>query len=318
MAISDDNLGFLYIFLASFLWATIAVVGKVAVTMGDSITIIVFRIGMAFLLLTAIILIRGNSVRVSKKDFLLLSAMGLFSCSLFHICYFLALERITASMTVVLLYVSPLFVLIFSALFLSERITNIKILSIFLTLSGCFLVAEAFDAAILQLNLTGIMLALGAALCYSIFTLLSKYMLKSYDPLVVIWYYIGFGLLFLLFVRPPWILPEMAASFSSHLWLAILYLAIFPTLFAYILYISGLRLLEASRASLLATTEPVISVVLAFLFLGEVMSPLQLLGGLAILIAIILLRMEKGLSDKKKIKYNSSKEEEPSLPGTRP
>jgi drug/metabolite transporter (DMT)-like permease len=82
-------------------------------------------------------------------------------------------------------------------------------------------------------------------------------------------------------------------GYSFRIWVAFLYIAIFSTLIPFGLYLKGIERVRATRASITATWEPVVAGLTAYLVLGEVLSPLQVVGGFGVIVAIVLLQMAK-------------------------
>lgn len=303
--ISKDWKGLLLVAVATFLWATLAIAGKISVAQADALSIIILRLFIALFILSIILFSKRLAIALYGWDLPLMVLHGLFSVALFHTSFFLALERISASVAVVLLYISPLIVLLFSLIFFQERVTWEKSLGILLTLLGCFLVVEAYALTTAQILDGGILFGLLAAFGYACFTLFSKHLLKRFHPLVVIWYSLLFGLLFLTILRSP--KAVLQEDLSLLVLLLILYMALVPTLLAYMLYLKGLCLMEASRASLITTLEPVFALLMAALILHERLHGIQLLGSFMIVGAVLLIGEDR--ARKKKASPIYSKEE---------
>jgi drug/metabolite transporter (DMT)-like permease len=85
----------------------------------------------------------------------------------------------------------------------------------------------------------------------------------------------------------------IAEGYSFKIWMAFLYIAIFSTLIPFGLYLKGIEQIRATRASITATWEPVVAGVTAYFVLGEVLFPFQVLGGIGVIAAIVLLQMAK-------------------------
>lgn len=289
--LSEEGKGLFFVVLGTFFWSTIGVSGKFAVARLDPLSIIVVRLIIAFLILSLILFLKRLSIRLTRWDYPLLIVFGLFGVALFHASFFLSLERIPASITAVLLYVSPFLVLLASLLFFQETLTWKKGVGFFFTFLGCVLVLGIFQISDIQLDRLGILFGFFSAFGYTCFTLFSKYFLRRFHPLVVIWYGFGIGLFFLSFLRPPTLIWER--SISLEVLFLILYIAVFPTLLAYSLYLKGLQRMEASRAILITTLEPVFTVIMAYFLLKERLAIPQLIGATLILVAILFIRLDK-------------------------
>ena len=197
-------------------------------------------------------------------------------------CYFAALQHASAGLVALLLYLYPALVTIFSALLLRRQIGVGRGWAVAAALVGTALTIGGD----LHSQSLGVWLGVGAAMIYSVYILVGEGVITRTGPLpgatVVMLAAAGvFG----------------GAAFSSGLslpatatgWLAVLAIAVFSTLLAILGFFKGLEKLGAADASTLSTLEPLITLMLAALVLGEVISNLQLFGGLLILAAVVYL-----------------------------
>jgi len=277
--------------LAAALWGTIGIVVKTLISWGfNPISIVLYRIGASFLILFIIIFLCDRTLLKVKKEHLLYFALyGLISVSIFNIVYINAIDLTTVTTAVILLYTSPVFVLFMSFLLFKEKIDFVKFLCVIFTFIGCFLVVKGYNIENLRLNFKGIIFGILSGLTYGLYSIFGKVCLKDYRPYTVSLYSLGFGSLFLsLFliltrtkvVFVPGIIPSMV----------LLYIILFPTLLSYVFYTKGLKLVEAGKASIIATVEPVISSLLAVFVLGENLEFIQILGVLMVLTAVVLIQ----------------------------
>jgi drug/metabolite transporter (DMT)-like permease len=141
------------------------------------------------------------------------------------------------------------------------------------------------------MNRTGILSGLAASLFFTFYALYGEKGLKKYDPWTIVLYGFGFGaVLYGMLISP---MKVLTGGHSLKVWLAFLYISIFSTLIPFGLYFKGMERLRATRASITATWEPVIAGLTAYFVLGEVLHPLQVLGGMGVIAAVILLQMAK-------------------------
>jgi drug/metabolite transporter (DMT)-like permease len=197
-------------------------------------------------------------------------------------CYFTALTMASAGLVAILLYLYPAIVTILSALLFKEHITGTKVLALIL----------AFVGTVLTIGLSGggqplgIFLAMAAPLIYSVYILTGSKITKEVGVLssssVVM---ISAGLVFGGFIAVKGLnLPQTLAG-----WGGVLAIALLSTVIAIITFFAGLERVGPTNASMLSTFEPVTTVVLATLFLGEGVSLMRITGGALILFAVILL-----------------------------
>lgn len=113
--------------------------------------------------------------------------------------------------------------------------------------------------------------------------------MKKYDPWTLILYGFGFGAIFYgILISPMKIITD---GHSFKVWIAFLYIAIVSALIPFGFYFKGIELIRATRASITATWEPVVAGFTAYFVLGEVLYPLQVLGGIGVIAAIVLLQI---------------------------
>jgi drug/metabolite transporter (DMT)-like permease len=130
-----------------------------------------------------------------------------------------------------------------------------------------------------------------SSLFFAFYALYGEKGLKKYDPWTLILYGFGFGAVFYWILISP--IKVITEGYSFKIWMAFLYIAIFSTLIPFGLYFKGIERVRATRASITATWEPVVAGITAYFVLGEVLFPLQVLGGIGVIAAIVLLQMAK-------------------------
>jgi drug/metabolite transporter (DMT)-like permease len=162
-----------------------------------------------------------------------------------------------------------------------------KLLVIGLAFAGCALVVRAYDLTQLGLNAVGILFGLGAGFTYALFTMFSKAGMKQFSTWTLMTYELFFGALFLL---PFQNVHDLAIVIQQPgAWIFLLGLVLGPTLGAITAFNLGVREVPASNASVVATIEPVMASLLAFVLLGERLEVWQLLGGAMVIAGAVWL-----------------------------
>lgn len=284
--------GSLRILAAAILWGSIGVAGRLAFRAGVApLEAAFYRAAISFIVL--LVFIAGTNrgaLRIRSVDLPLFAGFGLVSIAAFFFVYLTAIERTSVATAAILLYTAPAFVVVLSSILFGELLTRTKIGTVLLAFTGCVLVVRGYDPGSLRLNLPGVLAGLGSGFTYALYSIFGKTALWRYSPMTTLAYALGFGTVFLGAAAAA--TGALAASHPPQGWLWILYLALITTLLAQWLYLVGLRQIEAGRASLVATIEPVVAAVLGFGILGERMEPLQILGGVLILTAVVSVRRE--------------------------
>jgi drug/metabolite transporter (DMT)-like permease len=143
----------------------------------------------------------------------------------------------------------------------------------------------------LFVNKIGIVSGVLASFFFTFYALFGEKGLKKYDSWTLILYGFGFGAVLYWILFSP--IKTITAGHSLKMWMAFIYIAIFSTLIPFGFYFKGIEHMRATRASILATWEPVVASITAYIVLGEILFPLQILGGAGVIAAIILLQIAK-------------------------
>jgi drug/metabolite transporter (DMT)-like permease len=157
------------------------------------------------------------------------------------------------------------------------------------TLIGCFLVVGAYNLQLFALNRIGIIAGILAAVSFAVYSILSDYGMRKYTPWTVLLYGLLFAALMWNILHPP--LEAFFHRYSPVQWGWILFIGICGTIFPFGLYFEGVKRIQPTHASITATLEPISAGVIAAVFLGEVMAPLQIIGGLIVIVSIIILQL---------------------------
>lgn len=281
------RLGVFMVLAAGALWGTVGTVTKYIYAYGaDPLTVGTLRILASFVLILCYALATGHRVKIGLNHLGYFAAFGLFSVATFNYSYLTAIHLTSVTTAVVLLYTAPAFSVLMARLFLNEPLNNLKILSLFLTMAGVILVVEAYRPGQVAVNLPGLLLGLASGFTFGLYSIFSKgAQLRGFKTLDMLVLALGFGSLFLLMMRPPWKMLYLA-SYPATFWLLMAVTTVISTMVPYILFICGVRFIEAGQATILSAVEPVVAVLLALLVLGEPITWIQGLGVLLILAAI--------------------------------
>ena len=210
-----------------------------------------------------------------------------------------------ATVATVLAYSSPAFTVLLAWRFLGEQFNWAKAVAVLLSMAGCVLVSGAYDPGAWQVNLLGIATGLLAGACFGVYSLMGKVSSRfSINPWTTTLYAFVFATAFLLAynVVPGWWpgvpRPPSLMWLGNSLvgWSVLIVLAVGPTLGGFGLYTISLTFLPASVANLICSLEPAMTAGLAYLFLQERLTSLQLLGSGLIVACVVVLRISEGHS----------------------
>ena len=285
--------GYLYILIGTTLWGVSSVVAKSLFIIGlPPAELVQIRLTLATLTLLSILLIFDrNRIVISMKDLPYFLVLGFVGVSGVQFTYYYTISKIHVGPAVLMQYLSPVWIALYAFIFQKEPLTKGKIAALLLALLGCYFTVGAYRLDLLRLNRIGIAGGLISSLFFSFYALYGEKGLKKYDPWTLILYGFGFGAVFYWMLISP--MKVITEGYSFKIWMAFLYIAIFSTLIPFGLYFKGIERVRATRASITATWEPVVAGITAYFVLGEVMSPLQVVGGIGVIAAIVLLQMAK-------------------------
>ena len=286
-------LSILSILLSGVLWGVISVfIRKLSAAGLSSMQICFLRLLIAAPVFVIFALIFSPArMRIRLRDIWIFLGTGVVSVFLFNYFYFYTIIHSEASVAVVLLYTSPIFVMLLSRLIFKEKVGAEKILSLAMTFIGCILVsgvAEGGAALSPFVAFVGVM----SGLFYALYTIFGTFGLRKYDPLTVTSYTFLFALLASLPVSK---IGEtfFILSATPSLWIWCGCIAVISTVLPYFFYTWGLKGVESSRAAILVAVEPLVASLVGILFYGEGHSFPKILGIIFVLGAILLMNSAK-------------------------
>lgn len=251
---------------------------------------------------TVFMLFNPPRLKPGRRNLRYLVLYGL-ELSVFNTLWTFSVALNGAAVSTVLAYSSAAFTAILAWRLFGEQLDRTKITAVLFSMVGMVLVSGAYDPAAWQLNALGIITGLLSGIAFAGYSLLGKESSnRAINPWTAMMFTFGFAALFLLgynFVAG--LLPGgatgpglLALGNSATGWGILILLAIGPTVGGYGLYTVSLTYLPASVANLIATMEPAYTAILAYLFLGEHLSPVQLIGSALIVSGVVLLRLTEG------------------------
>ena len=279
------------VILAGILWGITSIFIKVLSAAGlDALQIAAVRLVIAAIVFTCVLAIwKPQALKIKLRDIWLFIGTGIISVLLFNFFYFYTLIHSQASIAVILLYTSPIFVVLISALFFRERITLRKLTALGLTFAGCVLVAGFIGGAYTVTPLI-LLTGLASGLFYALYTIFGRLALRKYDTLTVTAYTFIIGALGSLpIMRVGDIVTAAADSPSLILWCV--GVGIVCTVLPYLFYTWGLQRMESGKAAILVAVEPLVGAVIGMTLYHESHDPVKLAGIALILSAVVLLNL---------------------------
>jgi drug/metabolite transporter (DMT)-like permease len=285
--------GYLYILIGATLWGVSSVVAKSLFIIGLPPALLVqIRLTLAtFTLFILLLIFDRKRFIISLGDLPYFIVLGFVGVAGVQFTYYYTISKIHVGPAVLIQYLSPIWIALYAFIFQKEPLTKGKMTALLLAILGCYFTVGGYRIDLLRLNRIGIVSGLISSLFFSFYALYGEKGLKKYDPWTLIFYGFGFGAVFYWILISP--MKVISEGYSFKIWMAFLYIAIFSTLIPFGLYFKGIERIRATRASITATWEPVVAGVTAYFVLGEALFPLQVLGGIGVIAAIVLLQMVK-------------------------
>lgn len=275
-------MGYLFVILSAVLWGLIGPVSRVALADGvEPLEIAFWRAavgGACFAAHAAAI----RKTRLERRDVGVVAAFGVVGIALFWAAFLYAIQAGGAALAAVLLYTAPAWVALLSAALLGERMTGRKALSVALAVGGVAGIALAGGGGSVRPSLAALGWGLLASGTYALHYLFGKTYFPRYATPTLLLYALPVAAVALLPFVP--FRPKTAEA-----WGAILFLALVPTYLSFLLYSAGLRRVEATRAATVATIEPVVAAIAAYVAWGERMSLAGYLFAALVVAAVVLM-----------------------------
>lgn len=297
----DDRrgLGYLMIAIAATLFAVNGTVSKVVLGSGlDSLELAQIRsTGAAAGLLVFLVLFARARLRVGRRELLVLVVFGITGVALVQWLYFVAIKHLPVGIALLIQFLAPLFVALFARFVYHELIRRRIWVALALCILGLAVIVELWGG--LAFSTVGITAALVASFALTAYILLAEHERRDRDPVSLSFYGFLFAALFWALVQPIWQFPwgvlgdvvSLQGNLEEHtapVWLLVAFIVVFGTMITFSLLTGALRHIPATRASIVATLEPVIATVVAWLWLGETFGTAQLIGGAVVLTGILL------------------------------
>jgi drug/metabolite transporter (DMT)-like permease len=255
-------------------------------------TSVFVRFALAAAILLALMAWRdGRLRRLSPREFVVVTALGLFGIAAYNSLFTWGLALVEASRAALIVPTNPAFTALFAALFLRERFGPARAAGIALSLAGALWVLSRGDLralAALEFGLGEWILVL-CIFMWSAFTLLGRLAMSTLTPMAFTAYVSALGSLPL--VVPAWLEPGGLGDLgnvAAQGWAALAYLVVFGTLLPFLWYNEGVKALGAARAAQFINLVPPLAVAESILILGEPLDPSLLVGGVLVVAGLYL------------------------------
>lgn len=297
--------GYLYIAAAALCFGISATLGRAAFTGRllagapglrsiDPLILAQTRTTFSLLLLAPCLWWRRGRLGMAlpRGDFSRCLVLGVLGVAASNYFYYFAIQKTNVAVAIILQYTAPVWVLLYMVARGRQRASAQRVSSVALAVLGCALAIGIVGSGRFNLNAAGIAAALVAALAFAFYNVGGHDLLTRHDHWRILVYVLLGSALFWLVVNPPW--KIVAAGYSAAEWLFLLVFAVVSVLVPYLFYFAGLQHLDATRAIVTSCLEPVFSILIAALALGELVRPVQVAGIALVLLATVLVQLPSG------------------------
>lgn len=281
-----DRVGVLLVLVAGVGFGTLGILGTYAQRAGLSIpTVLFYRFSLATVVVWGVLGAQGRLRRLRGRTLLAAVALGSLGYATMSGLFFLGLEYMTAGLVAIVFYTYPAFVVLLAVVAVGERVSRPTVVALVLALGGVGLVVGADPAGASR---TGVAIMVAAAVTYAAYITASRAVLETTDSLVLTAHVLpAAGLTFLVGGGAA---GELAIPSAPGAWAILVGLAVLGTAIPVFSFFAGLARIGASRAGIVSTAEPLVTVALGVALLAEPLTVPTLVGGGLIVTAVVLLQ----------------------------
>ena len=258
----------------------------------NTATVLAHRFGLAVILLSLVMLVKGISFKVSRQEFKVLFSLGiLFAAS--SITYYQSFHFMDAGIASTILFVYPVMVAVIMALFFKERVTVMTVVAILLSLIGIGLLYKG--GAGVSLSVIGIVLCILSSLAYAIYIVVvnqSSIKMSSFKVTFYAMLVCEITLILYSFTSPELYLHALP---SARAWSFAVWLSIVPTILSLVFMTVAVHHVGATPTAILGALEPLTAVTIGVIVFGETLTPRLIVGIIFILFAVMLVVLGKDL-----------------------
>jgi drug/metabolite transporter (DMT)-like permease len=239
--------------------------------------------GSWLLLLVILGVSRRDLLRVDRSELPSLALMGILGLAAVHATFFVAVDRLEIGPALTIQYLAPLLLLVWLRVVHGRRLSPGLWGAVALSLLGCFFVVRAYDVS--GLDALGVLAAFGSMFTFAIYMVGSERSGQRHQAVTTLFWAFGFATLFWALVTPWWSFPWEGLASTRNALLAVA-LVVAGTLVPFVLTVAALRHVPAPRVAVIATLEPVLAAVFAWIIHDEALAAIQIAGGMIVLTAV--------------------------------
>ncbi|MBQ6896227.1 MAG: EamA family transporter [Oscillospiraceae bacterium] len=280
---------YLFVLTAGIFWGSLGFFNRNLAVYGFTPKdIVLVRNFGGLVVMTVLFFFMDRSIfRIKLRHFPFFIGTGIISVVAFTLLYFTCQQHCSLAVSAILLYTSPVFVMVMSTLIWKDKITKQKLLALAVTLAGCVSVSGIIGGN-LSVTFFGFITGIGSGFFYALYSIFGRFALEHYKPYTVTYYtFLCAGLTSLLVASPSKVISSL--SISPAVPVLSVCLVLIGTVLPFILYTKGLAEVESGKAAILACMEPVSAALIGVIVFGEPMTMSVITGLMCILAAVYIL-----------------------------
>jgi drug/metabolite transporter (DMT)-like permease len=276
----------------SLIWGINFSAVKGALSDFSPLTFNAIRFGTSSLILLSLLWIRERSIGIHRKDLGYFVMLALIGNTIYQLFFINGIALTTAINSSLILATTPIFIILFGAVLGVEKINSRVVQGVILSFAGIIMIilGSGKPLTISDQSLRGDLLIIANPICWSIYTVLSKPMLKEYSPLKLTTVTMAIGTVPLLLVSIPSVSTENWAAISTNAWLGLAFSAVFAIAIGYTLWYIGVSRIGSSRTALYDNLVTVFAVASAWVLLSEGMTAIQIVGAVLVFASLYVAR----------------------------
>jgi drug/metabolite transporter (DMT)-like permease len=231
-------------------------------------------------------------IAVPTSDLIQCLVLGMLGVAVSNYYYYVAIQRTSVAIAIVLQYTAPIWVLLYVVARGQQKLSMQKVAAVAVAIAGIALtigIVGGRSSAPLRLDRWGLIAAMVASFSFAFYSVAGHSILARHDRWRVLTWTLASAALFWLIRNPPW--KVVAAHYSASQWGFLFVFSMISVLGSFSLYFLGLQYLEPTRAIIASCLEPVFSILLAAVLLGEGVRSIQTLGIVLVLSAIVIVQL---------------------------
>ncbi len=301
-------MAYLLLFFASLFWGGSFVATRYALVRGGLSVFILLSLRFFFstLILSVIVLFSRKKDTLNKRDVLRLLSISVVYPAMYFIFETMGIEKTPAFLSSLIISSIPVLTGLTARIFLGEKLSFRGWLGIFISIGGIILIllgaGKHTSSDISSISIVGVLLMFGAAITGAVYTTATRYLVTKYTPVTLTAFQSGFAFVFFSIIASVRLMYsgrglEAISSIGIGGIVAVLFLSIFASVLAFLFYTRALIVMEAGKVSLFLNTIPVISLILAWIILGERIYLAQIPGFIAVIIGVFIASWGSGKAE---------------------